>query len=78
MAEAMAAADMPGLHSKLRKLHRNLGDDDFNIFSICCLVEVHLTELIEDVLPTSVKKMMQLTEISRLPGAISEFLSIWV
>ena len=26
MAETMEAADMPGLHSKLLKLHRNLGD----------------------------------------------------
>ncbi len=32
MAEAMDAADMPGLHGKLLKLHRNLGHD-FNIFS---------------------------------------------
>ena len=31
MAEAMDAADMPGLHRKLFKLHRNLGDD-FIIF----------------------------------------------
>ena len=31
MGEAMDAADMPGLHSKLFKLHRNLGDD-FIIF----------------------------------------------
>ena len=30
MAEAMDAADMPGLHSELLKLHRILGDD-FNI-----------------------------------------------
>ena len=35
MAEAMDAADMPGLHSKLRKLHRNLSDD-FSIFSTIC------------------------------------------
>ena len=27
MAETMDAADMPGLHSKLLKLRRNLGDD---------------------------------------------------
>ena len=31
---AMDAAHMPGLHSKLLKLQRNLGDD-FNMFSIC-------------------------------------------
>jgi len=43
MAEAMDAADMPGLHSKLRKLHRNLV-----MISAC----FHLVELIENVLHT--------------------------
>ena len=42
MAEAMDAAGMPGLHLKLFKLHRNLGDDFsiFSIFSICRPFEV--------------------------------------
>ena len=64
MAEAMDAADMPGLHSKLLKPHRNLGDA-FNMFwRICCRVLgcFHLTELIEDVLH-SLMKMIQLVEI---------------
>ena len=34
MAEAMDAADMPGLHSKLRKLHRNLGDGFQHLFHL--------------------------------------------
>ena len=64
MAETMDAADMPGLHSKLLKPHRNLGDA-FNMFwRICCRVLgcFHLTELIEDVLH-SLMKMIQLVEI---------------
>ena len=64
MAEAMDAADMPGLHSKLLKPHRNLGDA-FNMFwRICCRVLgcFHLTELIEHVLHTLLKKMIHLTE----------------
>ena len=63
MAEAMDAADMPGLHSKLLKPHRNLGDA-FNMFwRICCRVLgcFHLTELIEDVLH-SLMKMIHLSE----------------
>ena len=57
MAEAVDAADMAGLHGKLCKLHRNLGDD-FSMFSPCELIEDH-----------TLKKMIQPTEICEYIGA---------
>ena len=83
MAEAMDAADMPGVHSKLLKPHRNLGDA-FNMFwRICCLVLgcFHLTELIEDVLAACVDGEFTLSNIDwilvfLLLGMVSEILSI--
>ena len=62
MAEAMDAAHMLGLHGKLLKLHRSLGDD-FNMFltDLLTFFGVHLTEFIEDVLHTLMEKMIQVS-----------------
>ena len=63
MAEAMDAADMAGLHLKLFKLHRNLGDDFSMFWTISRLFWCfHLVELLEQVLH-SLMKMIRMTEI---------------
>ena len=58
MAEAMDAADMLGLHSKLLKLHRNLGDDFIFVKIAWPLLKVFsVSAVMEDVLHSLMKSI---------------------
>lgn len=64
MVETMDAADMPGSHSKLRKLHRNLGWWFQRVFDdLLTYWNFTLQNWLVDVLPALLKKMIQKTEI---------------
>ena len=56
MAETMDAADMPGLHSKLLKLHRNLGDH-FNFYKDLLAFLFSASAVMEDVLHSLMKSI---------------------
>ena len=62
MAEARDAADMPGLHLKLFKLHRNLGRCFQHVFGrfVDLFWRFYLTELSEDVLRRLMKMILMI------------------